>query len=174
MALSVAAEPGIPAEAGAFVKRFGGVVEHSPWVAERAFAAAPFAGLDDLHAAFESALLAGSREEQLDVLRAHPDLAVAGGRQQLTAASASEQAGAGLERLEAQRRDALAARLTAYRERFGFPFIACVRDHGGAGLAELLEARIDGDPETELATALAEVSRIARHRLADLLPGATR
>lgn len=150
--------------------RFGGVVEDSRWVADEVWAARPFAGVADLHAAFERVLRHAGEELQLAVLRAHPELAVAGGTDAaaLSAESAAEQRGAGLDRLAAERRERLATGLRAYRERFGFPFVACVRDHGGAGLEELLAARADATPEDERATALAEVSRIARHRLEDL------
>ncbi|MFT4035519.1 MAG: 2-oxo-4-hydroxy-4-carboxy-5-ureidoimidazoline decarboxylase [Patulibacter sp.] len=154
----------------AFVARFGDVVEYSPWVAEAAYGEAPFADLAALQAAFAAVLRAAPRERQLEVLRAHPDLAVhERGGQELTAESASEQAGAGLDALPDAERLAFAAELDAYRERFGFPFIACVRDHGGKGLRELLAERIGGEPEAELALALSEVCAIAGHRLADLV-----
>lgn len=161
-----------PADRAAFVALLGGVVEDSPWVAEAAWEDGPFADPDALHAAFDRALRSAPRERRIGVLRAHPELAVAGGTDaaELSAASAREQAGAGLDRLEAARREALAAALRAYRGRFGFPFVACVRDHGGAGLERLLAARVGADPEDELETALGEVSAIARHRLRDLCP----
>lgn len=159
-----------PIEPGPFVAALGSVVEHSPWVAEQAFESRPFADLAELHAAFESALLAAPLEAQLAVLRAHPDLAVGGAQPAvLTAESQAEQAGAGLDRLEEERREALALSLAEYREKFDFPFIACVRDHGGAGLEELLASRIGGTPGAERAIALREVSSIARHRLADVV-----
>ncbi|MBJ7472352.1 MAG: 2-oxo-4-hydroxy-4-carboxy-5-ureidoimidazoline decarboxylase [Solirubrobacteraceae bacterium] len=154
----------------AFVARFGSVVEHSPWVAGAAYDAGPFADLAQLHGAFSTALLSAPVEQQLAVLRAHPDLAVAErAAQALTDESAREQAGAGLDRLADEARLSLADALTVYRDRFGFPFIACVRDHGGAGLAELVDARLGSTPEQELAVALAEVSSIVFHRLSDLL-----
>lgn len=160
----------VPADRSAFVAQLGGVVEHSPWVAEEAFEHGPFDGLADLHAAFEAALLEADPEAQRAVLLAHPDLAVRTAQAPvLTAESASEQAGAGLDRLADERRLALAGSLARYRERFGFPFIACVRDHGGAGLEELLAARAQREPADEFQTALREVSAIARHRLADHL-----
>lgn len=159
-----------PTDRAAFVRALGGIVEHSPWVAEEAFADRPFAGLVELHAAFERALLRAPVDARLAVLRAHPDLAVREHEAaQLTAESAQEQAGAGLDRLSGDDHLALANRLAEYRDRFDFPFIACVRDHGGAGLAELLERRIGRTEDEEFATALREVSSIARHRLADRL-----
>jgi OHCU decarboxylase len=161
----------LPADRAAFVARFGGVVEDSPWVAEAVWEQRPFADVDELHAAFERVLRDAPEDARLAVLRAHPELAVAGGgAPELSPESAREQAGAGLDRLEAERRESLAAGLRAYRERFGFPFVACVRDHGGAGLEELLAARAGADPAREQGVALREVSAIARHRLRDLCP----
>ncbi|MEH3052945.1 MAG: 2-oxo-4-hydroxy-4-carboxy-5-ureidoimidazoline decarboxylase [Patulibacter minatonensis] len=172
--MSAAAVPRIPADRASFVERFGAVVEHSPWVAERAFSHGPFADVVDLHAAFDAELRAATTDLQLDVLRAHPELAAERviPRGELTPESRSEQAGAGLDALADERRLALAAQLAAYRGRFGFPFIACVRDHGSvAALEGLVAERVGRAPEAELATALAEVSSIARHRLVDLVDG---
>ncbi|MEV4423239.1 2-oxo-4-hydroxy-4-carboxy-5-ureidoimidazoline decarboxylase [Patulibacter sp. NPDC049589] len=154
----------------AFVDRFGGVVEDSPWVAEAAWEAGPFSDVVALHDAFERVLLHAGEQLQRRVLLAHPELAVSGGVDAATLSeeSAGEQRGAGLDRLAAARRDALAVALRTYRDRFGFPFVACVRDHGGAGLEELLASRVDAAPDDELRTALREVSAIARHRLEDL------
>lgn len=162
----------IPTEAGVFVARFGGVVEHSPWVAERAFVDGPFADALELHAAFDRALHAAERELQLEVLRAHPELAAERviPRAALTPESRREQAGAGLDALADERRRALAATLTTYRERFGFPFIACVRDHGSVHvIEELAHERVHRDADLEFETALREVSAIARHRIRDLV-----
>ncbi len=118
--------------------------------------------------------MAASREAKLAVLNAHPELAAERviPRESLTAESRSEQAGAGLDRLTDERRLALAAQLAAYRERFGFPFIVCVRNHGSAVLEALVAERVTRDPEAELVTALAEVSAIAYHRVVDLVEGA--
>jgi OHCU decarboxylase len=165
----------IPAARDAFVARFGGVVEHSPWVAEQAFDDGPFADVAALHAAFDARLRAAPHDAQLAVLCAHPELAAERviPRDALTDESRSEQARAGLDQLADERRLALAATLATYRERFGFPFIACVRDHGTvAALEGLAQARVSGTPEAEFATALDEVSAIARHRLVDLVEGA--
>lgn len=170
-AAAVQAHPAIPLEAGEFVARYGSVVEFSPWVAEAAFDDGPFRDAAALHAAFERALFAAPVEAQLTVLRAHPELATKKrtAAAELTAESASEQAGAGLDQLDEDRRLALAAALAEYRERFDFPFIACVRDHGGATLDQLVASRLPAEPGVELQVALGEVSRIARHRLVDLV-----
>ncbi|MBO9532916.1 MAG: 2-oxo-4-hydroxy-4-carboxy-5-ureidoimidazoline decarboxylase [Solirubrobacteraceae bacterium] len=163
----------IPTDREAFVARFGSVVEHSPWVADQAFDDGPFGSAAEVHAAMATRLMAAPREAQLTVLNAHPELAAerAIPRESLTAESRSEQAGAGLDRLSDERRVALAAQLDAYRRRFGFPFIVCVREHGSSALEGLVHERVVNDPEAELATALAEVSAIAYHRIVDLVEG---
>lgn len=160
----------LPHDRATFVARLSGVVEDSPWVAEAVWDAGPFDDVAALHAAFRRVLLDAGEDRQREVLRAHPELAVAGGvdPETLSTASASEQAGAGLDRLDVERRETLAAALRDYRGRFGFPFVACVRDHGGAGLGELLAGRAGAAPDDELRTAIDEVSAIARHRLEDL------
>jgi len=155
----------------AFVKRFGGVVEHSPWVAEAAWVWRPFRDFDALYLAFDAALMAAPESAQIAVLQAHPELATDGPAvtASLTAESRGEQAGAGLDRLTEERRAELAATLATYRAKFDFPFIVCVRDHGGEGIDALARERAQNTRETELQTALDEVSAIARHRLADLV-----
>ncbi|HLI26325.1 MAG TPA: 2-oxo-4-hydroxy-4-carboxy-5-ureidoimidazoline decarboxylase [Chloroflexota bacterium] len=150
-----------------FVAALGWVFEGSPWVAERAWAARPFASRDALHAALVAVVQAARPEEQLALIRAHPDLGTRLGRATLSAASVAEQAGAGLDRLS----DAEFARFqdlnARYRERFGFPFIIAVRHHTRASILAAFEARLQHDAATERATALAEIAEIARLRLAD-------
>jgi chitin deacetylase len=158
----------------AFVARFGGIVEHSPWVAERAWELELGPAHDSaagLAHALARVLRTASEEERLGVARAHPDLA---GRlaqaRRLTAESAAEQASAGLDALT----DAERARFTElnalYVARHGFPFIVAVRDHDRAGILAAFERRLHSDRATELAEALAQVERIARLRLDALLP----
>jgi 2-oxo-4-hydroxy-4-carboxy-5-ureidoimidazoline decarboxylase len=150
----------------AFVARYGGVFEHSPWVAEGAWERRPFAGLDDLHAAMCAAMYAAPRERQLALVRAHPDLAgkaaIAGG---LTDDSRREQASAGLDRLTPAEHAAFTRHNEAYRERFGFPFVICAREHTKESILAAMQARLAHDPGDELATALAEIAKIARLRL---------
>ena len=155
-------------DAAAFTAHFGDVAEDSPWVAEVAFGARPFAGREVLVEAFDAAVRAASREAQLALLRAHPDLAsraaVAG---DVAEESRREQAGAGLDRLteaEFARFHDLNAR---YRERFGFPFIFAVKGATKDAILAAFEARIHNDAETERATALANVERILRFRIED-------
>ena len=155
-------------DAGAFVARFGDVAEDSPWVAEAAFAARPFADREALVEAFAVAVRSASRRKQLALLRAHPDLAgraaVAG---DVAEDSRREQAGAGLDRLtpdELARFTDLNAR---YRERFGFPFIFAVKGATKDAILAAFEARVGNDAETERTAALAHVERIFRFRIED-------
>lgn len=156
----------------AFVARFGGVFEHSPWVAARAYNGRPWASLADLHEAMCSAVRAATPEEHLALIRAHPDLvgraALAG---TLTRESTAEQRAAGLDpgALSAEEIARFAAGNAAYRERFEFPFVICARENPKAMILAGLDARLGNDRETEIATALGEIEKIARHRLADII-----
>ncbi|MGH8674209.1 MAG: 2-oxo-4-hydroxy-4-carboxy-5-ureidoimidazoline decarboxylase [Burkholderiales bacterium] len=149
----------------AFVAHLGGIYEHSPWVAERAFASRPFASLDALHAAMQRAMLAASRDEQLALIRAHPELLGKLEHAQLTESSRSEQAAAGLDRCTAEQKARMQALNLAYREKFGFPFIIAVKGLDWAGIIERIEPRLKQTREAELETALQEIGRIARFRL---------
>lgn len=150
--------------AAAFVERFDDVAEHSPWVAERAAGARPFASREAMVAAFADALLRAPPADQLALLLAHPDLA---GRAAVAGESKREQAGAGLDTLTPAEFARFTDLNTRYRHRFGFPFILAVK---GATKSQILAAfaeRIDDDPAAELATALAQVCRIFRFRIED-------
>ena len=159
-----------------YVARFGGVFEHSPWIAERAYDAG---GLQEtptaegVHVALVGQFRAASASEQLGVLRAHPDLAgklaIAG---DLTEESRNEQAGAGLDRLSADEHARFTALNTAYTDKFGFPFIIAVKGLTKDDILAAFESRIDNTPEQEFETALRQVERIALLRLTALLPGA--
>jgi OHCU decarboxylase len=157
-----------------FVAAYGGIFEHSPWIADRAWGLELGPAHDcaaGVHNALARAFRSASREERLGVLRAHPDLAgklAAAGR--LTAESTSEQAGAGLNMLTDDEREAFTRLNTAYVDKHGFPFIIAVRDHDKASIRANFERRIDNDTETEFAEACRQVERIAEFRLMDLLP----
>ncbi|MEI4484938.1 allantoinase PuuE [Frigidibacter sp. MR17.14] len=157
-----------------FVEVYGGVYEHSPWVAERAFALelGPVhdraAGLAN---AFARVFRTASADERVAVLRAHPDLAgKLAAAKRLTAESSAEQASAGLDALTDAERDEFTRLNAAYVARHGFPFIIAVRDHDKAGILAAFRTRIDNDSATETATACAQVERIATLRLKALLP----
>jgi 2-oxo-4-hydroxy-4-carboxy-5-ureidoimidazoline decarboxylase len=139
--------------------------EHSPWVEARADAA-PSSGVR--HADLMAVVHAATREEQLALIRAHPELAgKAAIDRTLTEASAAEQASAGLDRLSAAEFARFHALNAAYRERFDFPFIICVRLTDKAGILSAMEARLANDRETEIATAIAQIGEIVRLRLED-------
>lgn len=149
-----------------FVATVGGVIEHSPWVAEHAWEQRPFASLDALHAAMVDALSAAGPDAQLAVLRAHPDL---GARARMSDASAGEQSGAGLDRLTAAEFEALATLNHEYRQRFGFPFLLAVKGATTHDVLTALERRRGAARDDEFAEALRQVARIARFRLEALL-----
>ena len=147
----------------AFVARFSSLFEHSPWVVERAARRRPFA---DLHAGLMLEVERATTDEQLALVRAHPELAgKAGIDRALTAASAAEQASAGLDRLTPAEFDRFHALNAAYREQFGFPFVICVRQTDKAGILQAMEQRLANTPDAELAAALAEIGEIVRLRL---------
>jgi len=153
-----------------FVSTFGGIYEHSPWVAERAFAAQPFASVTDLAAAMARAVAEAGEAERLALLRAHPDLAgraaIAG---QLTAASTAEQARAGLDKLSPVEMERFKKANAAYAKRFGFPFILAVRYWGKEHVLAAFDGRLGNDRDREVRTALAEVDKIAFMRLLELV-----
>jgi len=157
------------ADQAGFVAAVGDVFEHAPWVAERAYAARPFASVAALHAAMIQALVAAPRDQQFAFLRGHPELAGKVARAgAMTADSKAEQGGLGLDRLT----DADFARFervnAAYAKKFGFPFIVCVRLHKSAeSILAAFEQRVGNDPQTEFATAVAEIGHITRLRLED-------
>ena len=139
--------------------------EHSPWVEARADAA-PSNG--DRHADLMAVVHAATPGEQLALIRAHPELAgKAAIDRTLTEASAAEQASAGLDRLSEEEFARFHALNAAYRERFGFPFIICVRLTDKAGILAAMEARLANDRDTEIMTAIAQIGEIVRLRLED-------
>ncbi|CAL93799.1 2-oxo-4-hydroxy-4-carboxy-5-ureidoimidazoline decarboxylase [Azoarcus olearius] len=153
-----------------FVAALGGIFEHSPWVAERAWAARPFATADALHAAMVAAVDGAARGEQLALIRAHPELAgkeAAAGT--LTAASTGEQRGAGLDQCSAAELQRLRELNAAYRARFGFPFVIAVKGLGREQIIAALAQRLTHDSDAEFRTCLAEIGKIARFRLDALL-----
>jgi 2-oxo-4-hydroxy-4-carboxy-5-ureidoimidazoline decarboxylase len=156
-------------EQEAFVARYGAVFEDSPWVARAAAAQAPFAGIEELHEAMVAVVRRAPRERQLALIRAHPELAgreVAAG--ELTDASTREQASAGLDRLTAGELERWGELNRAYRERFGFPLVVCVREHTKDSILAWAQERLSNEPDTEVEIALQEIAKIARLRLEDL------
>lgn len=154
----------------AFVQTLGAIFEHSPWVAEGAYGAKPFADIEALRTAMVEVVDGASLEQQLALIRAHPDLAgkaaLAG---ELTAESTSEQKGAGLDRLTAEEFAKFHRLNDSYKARFNFPFILAVRGHDKHSILAAFETRLLNDAESERAEALRQIARIAGFRLADLL-----
>ena len=157
-----------------FLELFGSIFEHSPWIAEAVFDGEMGPVHDHaagLFGAMAQVFRRASDQDRMDVLLAHPDLAgklAAAGR--LTEASTSEQASAGLDMLTDDERARFTTLNTAYRERFGFPFIIAVKGLTKADILAAFERRIDHSIEDEFATACREVEKIARLRLDAILP----
>jgi 2-oxo-4-hydroxy-4-carboxy-5-ureidoimidazoline decarboxylase len=149
----------------AFVTRFGGVYEQSPWVAEEAWKRRPFADRNALECALRDVVRQADRARQLDLLRAHPRL---GTRLALSGCSRAEQAGAGLEELTPAERSELETLNDEYERRFGFPFIFAVRNANLRAILESCRGRIGADAGTEFNESLRQVFRIAAFRFADL------
>jgi len=156
----------------AFVEHLAGVFEHAPWVPVAVLGQRPFASPDALHGAMMARLRALPEDELLALLRGHPELAgdqARGGR--MTADSVAEQGSLSLQALpaaEAARWDAMNA---TYRERFGFPFILCIREHSLASALQAFAQRLQRTRAEELQQALAEIGRISRRRLAARIGG---
>ncbi|MGI9382931.1 MAG: allantoinase PuuE [Methyloligellaceae bacterium] len=156
-----------------FVEAFGGVFEHSPWIAEGAFAL-ELGPAHDSAAGLCNALARVFRDaddqQRLAVLTAHPDLAgKLAAAKRLTVESTAEQAGAGLDQLTDEEHQAFTALNDAYVRKNGFPFIIAVRDHDKAGILKAFKRRLDNDRVTEFAEACRQVERIARLRLEAML-----
>jgi 2-oxo-4-hydroxy-4-carboxy-5-ureidoimidazoline decarboxylase len=145
-----------------FTVAVGWVFEHSPWVAERASRQRPFQSCDHLSERMNGEVAAASPEQQLALLRAHPDL---GTRAKISPSSTSEQAGAGLDRLTAGEYQRLLDLNSAYRKKFGFPFLYAVKGADKFDMLEALERRLNSNREDEFQEALQQVYRIARFRL---------
>ena len=153
-----------------FTARLGAIFEHSPWVAEHAANARPFASVDALHEAMVAAVQAAPADVQLALIRAHPQLAgKAAIRRELTAESTREQSGAGLDDCTTDEFARLTELNARYNARFGFPFILAVKGYDRRGIIAACEARVTRTPEEEYAENLRQIARIARVRLCVLL-----
>jgi OHCU decarboxylase len=153
-----------------FVATLGGVFEHSPWVAERAAAARPFDSREQLLQRMCAVVDAASLEEQLSLIRAHPQLGTRGRqRAHLTANSANEQRRAGLDACTDEEFARLLQLNAAYVRKFSFPFILAVRGHNPESILAALESRLEHNAESERSTALTQIGLIAGYRLEDLV-----
>lgn len=149
-----------------FVEVFGPVFEHSPWVAEHTAVERPIHSVEELHAMMCETVRCAKPDEQLALIRAHPDLV---GRAALTTESQGEQAAAGLMDLSPEERERFAAYNAEYQERFGFPFVICARRNQKEAILEAFPRRLRNTPDQERNTALLEIYKIAELRLQDLV-----
>ena len=149
-----------------FVEKIGWVFENSPWVAERAAPARPFCSFDDLFEKMKAQVRNATETEQLDLLRAHPDL---GTRARVSPSSAKEQSGASLDRLAQEEYDCLLSMNSAWKEKFGFPFLYAVKGSGKSAIMEAMRRRLCSTRDAEFHEALQQVFRIARFRLEEIV-----
>lgn len=154
-----------------FVAALGSTFEHSPWVAESAWAMRPFADVDGLHSAMFDVVRRAPKDVQIAFLCAHPELA---GREAQASAmtddSQREQASAGLDAMTREEMVEMAGLNAIYRERHGFPFIIAARRHTKAQIFDEMRRRIGQDTGAEFAEALAQIAYITRLRVRALVP----
>ncbi len=157
-----------------FVSRFGGVFEHSPWIAKATYDAGLPIGLEsaeDLHSQLVATLAKGSETQKRDLITAHPDLAgklARAGR--LTSDSTREQAAAGLDLLSDDERESFTKLNDKYKAKFGIPFIMAVKGRSKEEILAAFVQRLENTPEEEFDTALKQIERIALLRLKEMLP----
>jgi len=168
-ALTLAALNAVPAQA--FVAALGEVFEYAPWVAEAAASGRPYPTVAALHEAMLGAVRSQPADRQLAFIAGHPELGSRVARAGLTDASKSEQGGLGLDRLSAGEFATFARLNNAYREKFRFPFIICVRRHTRDSILAQFERRLGNDVATERSRALDEIGLITRLRLTALVEG---
>jgi 2-oxo-4-hydroxy-4-carboxy-5-ureidoimidazoline decarboxylase len=153
-----------------FIRVIGPVFEHSPWIAEAASSSKPFTSLPQVHSALCQIVEHAGEAKQLALIRAHPDLvgraALAGA---LTRESTGEQASAGLKALSPDEVTLFQKQNTAYKERFGFPFVICARLNKKEAILAGFERRLKNSRAQEIKTALEEIFKIAKLRLHDLI-----
>ena len=153
-----------------FVAALANIFEYSPWIAEQAASARPFAGVTDLFEAMKAAVDRTTPELRLALIKAHPDLADKTQRAAgLTAESNAEQNSVGLDRLSDAEYEAFERVNNAYRSKFGFPYIVCVRRHTRDSILRDFERRLPNDDSTEMQGSIGEICRIAALRLDQLV-----
>jgi OHCU decarboxylase len=151
-----------------FVAVCGPLFEHSPWIAGRAWPRRPFASVERLHAAMVDVMYSATEEEQIKLISSHPDLVGRLARDgRLTAESTAEQSAAGLTGLSPGDAETFDRYNAAYKAKFGFPFVICARENKKDAILRAFPIRLNNDRAAEIATALAEIAKIARLRLLD-------
>ncbi|HZO92461.1 MAG TPA: 2-oxo-4-hydroxy-4-carboxy-5-ureidoimidazoline decarboxylase [Candidatus Baltobacteraceae bacterium] len=158
------------ADEATFVGLLGNIFEDSPWIAAAAWKRRPFGDRDALLRAMTAIVDEASPERRTALIAAHPDLVGKAAREgRLSAASRDEQASAGLDRLEPDEVEEFGTLNAAYRERFGLPFVICVRENRKAAILAGMRERLRNGREAEIGAALREIVAIARLRLADMV-----
>jgi 2-oxo-4-hydroxy-4-carboxy-5-ureidoimidazoline decarboxylase len=153
-----------------FVAALGDLYEHSPWVADGAWLAQPFDSVEALQAALSRSMRSATPEQQMTLIRAHPELAGrAAVRDELTADSTAEQNSAGLNQCSPEEFAQIQQLNAAWQHKFGFPFVIAVRGLDRAAIITQMKRRLASDIKTEFAEALDQIDRIAALRLAQRL-----
>ena len=153
-----------------FVRRYGGIYEHSPWVAEKTFEdSGEIDDVDELARIFRKCVDLATKERKLELIRAHPDLAgKAALRGELTEESTTEQASAGIDQCSQEEYQQFQDLNDRYKQKFGFPFVMAVRGSNRHEILAAFERRLENDSKTEFDTAIKEIHKIARLRLQEL------
>ena len=149
-----------------FVEVLGMLFEHTPEIAQKAWHYRPFVDAIDLHQKMVEVVNLMSIEEQIALIRAHPDL---GSKALMAQASVQEQAGLGLDKLTAQEYDDFQSLNQAYRDKFGFPLIIAVKNQTKASILDAFKSRLPNNLETEIEQAIAQINKIAWFRLLNLV-----
>ena len=157
--------------ANSFVAATAETFEHARWVAEAVVNGRPYPSVAALHEAMMQAVRAAPADKALAFIGGHPELGSRVKRAELTGHSQTEQGGLGLDRLSAEEFERFSKLNAAYREKFGFPLIICVRRHTRDSILRQFERRLSNDAETERAAALNEIGLITRLRLVDAVDG---
>lgn len=155
-----------------FVAAYGGIYEHSPWVAEIAWqeVKSPAPSIEELAQTMKTIVEKAERSRKLALIRAHPDLAVGkSALSALTASSQGEQQSAGLDQCTEEEFERFQDLNLRYRQKFDFPFVLAVKGRNKSQILEIFESRTNNNPEEEFETAMQEIHKIARLRLDALL-----
>ncbi|WP_373542284.1 2-oxo-4-hydroxy-4-carboxy-5-ureidoimidazoline decarboxylase [Chamaesiphon sp.] len=145
-----------------FIQALGEIFEHTPTIADRVWHQRPFNSIEDLHQKMMTVVMGFDLEQKLALVRAHPDL---GSKVKMAVASVQEQAGVGLDRLHPTEFAKFQQLNQSYTEKFDFPFIIAVKNHNKSSILAAFDRRLQNSAEVELATAMEEISQIARFRL---------
>jgi len=153
-----------------FEHLIGPVFEHSPWIAEATCVKRPFKDMETLHRSLCETVRSAGQEEQLALIRAHPDLVGRAALEgSLTPQSSTEQASAGLDKLTAEEIVCFQSSNQSYRDKFGFPFVICARLNKNEAILSGFRERLQHSREKEIETALEEIYKIAYLRLQDIV-----